>query len=424
MSLLLSFYEVCILGSDDFNHFDTRIFVNFLLLRINFLKMRYFLIFGFINFLLSGCSFKPISGHIELDDKSIHPMVYIVEPLTFSALCSSYEGKVIDSSAINDKGNFEFESVPNATFEKLYILTIQREGEKYPSKLDNGKPDSSNYIPFIYRPEGQVKINSKSSNFLAHAEIKGNVVSNEEIMNLIKNRINLHQKFHNKHAKDEHNLMDHELALYNFQNELVTSVENSNNVYLKALALRWASPSGDYERIPELVKETAKSLEKIAPNHAWASQIAAKSKLLPLTIGDSFPDFTLPMSNDSNSTIQNLLGSKITLIDLWASWCAPCRKENKNTLVPLWESMHEKGFQIIGYALDSDQKGWQSAIAKDGADRWPHASHLQGDDSPIFDSLRISTIPANYLIDNNRIIIAKNLHGEELIEFVEQWVSK
>ncbi|MFQ5448324.1 MAG: hypothetical protein ACE5FF_15470, partial [Saprospiraceae bacterium] len=70
------------------------------------------------------------------------------------------------------------------------------------------------------------------------------------------------------------------------------------------------------------------------------------------------------------------------------------------------------------YALDASRGAWVSAIEKDGAGRWPHSSGLRGDDAPLFRVLRLNTIPANFLLDADGKVVAKNLHGEELMEFV------
>lgn len=98
-------------------------------------------------------------------------------------------------------------------------------------------------------------------------------------------------------------------------------------------------------------------------------------------------------------------------------------KENKTTLVPLWQKYHNQGFQIVGYALDSSQKGWEKAMQSDGVDKWINASHLQGDESPVFDILHLTTIPSNYLIDSSGVIVAKNLHGEALTNFVQKYLN-
>lgn len=111
-------------------------------------------------------------------------------------------------------------------------------------------------------------------------------------------------------------------------------------------------------------------------------------------------------------------------MDIWASWCAPCRVENRDILVPLWERYNPQNFQIVAYALESSEKAWNNAIEKDGAHRWLHASHLEGDQNPFMDALRLKTIPANFLLDKEGRVLAKNLHGQDLIDFVDDYMEK
>jgi len=372
-----------------------------------------------------GCSQYPLSGHIDMSQSEMKPMLYLIDPISFGALVSSYEGKVIDSASIDDKGNFSFDKMPLFETTKMYMLTIQNPNEKYPTKLENDQIDKSNYIPFLYRNGENVTIHTRADHLLKDAVITGTTKQNEDIMHLIKNRYQLQKEFLKLEVEiNESNLLEHEKALYNYQKALMASVANSSDVAIHALALRWVSPNGDYERIPELVKETCEKLKQYDLNHPWALQICKKSATLPLAHGDILPDYALPMMNRDTVSLHKLLGAKLTLIDLWASWCAPCRHENKSTLVPLWDEFHTDGFQIIAYALDASEKGWKNAIDKDGANRWPHASHLNGDDSPFFKTLKISTIPANYLIDEKGIILAKNLHGDELQNWVSDYMKK
>ena len=109
-------------------------------------------------------------------------------------------------------------------------------------------------------------------------------------------------------------------------------------------------------------------------------------------------------------------------MDIWASWCAPCRVENRNVLVPLWENYNDRGFQIVAYGLESSKSAWENAIERDGAYRWLHASHLEGDQNPVMDSLRLRTIPANFFLDKKGKVLAKNLHGQDLIRFVQDYL--
>jgi len=375
--------------------------------------------------LFSACSRYPVSGHIDMVNSQKKPVIYLIDPVNFGSLLSSFEGKVIDSTTIDQKGNFQFTKMPASSEKKLYVITIQKHGEKYPTKLENDVPDSSNYIPFVFQAQENIKINSVANQLTKNASIESKIIDNQSIIKLIQNRSLLYGEYKAKSKiASEDQLLEAEKAKLEFQKSLIESVQNDKSVFVTALALRWISPNGDYERLPELVKSACLNLTQNAPDHLWTQQICAKSASLSLTPGDQFPDFPMPMKNLDTISLHSLLADKLTLIDLWASWCAPCHQENRNILVPLWDKYHQNGFQIIGYALDSSDKGWNNAISKDGADRWLHASHLQGDVSPLFDLLKISTIPANYLVNKEGIVLAKNLHGVELTAWVDNYMKK
>ncbi len=390
------------------------------------MNLKYSLLLFVLLALGYGCSQSPVSGHIVLNDAKIHKMIYLIDPVNFGSLVSSFEGKVIDSAMIDGKGNFAFSQIPGATDqEKMYLLAIHQQPEQYPNKLNNDNPDSGNYIPFVFEVGKSVHIRSEATGFLKNVAIQSDISGNREIIDLIQHRLkSFHDLLDINDETDEENLMEHEKAIYTFQKELVYSVQDSKNPLIHALALRWANTTGDYERIPELVKQTCQHMQRLKPDHTWTAQVCQQLARLPLSIGDTIPDFEMPMLHGDTVQLYTLLGSKITILDLWASWCAPCRKENRLTLVPIWDKHHKQGLQIIGYALDSSPKGWEQAILKDGADRWKHASHLQGDVSPFLDRLKVSTIPANYIIDDNGVILSKNLHGEELEAWISSYMDK
>jgi thiol-disulfide isomerase/thioredoxin len=356
-----------------------------------------------------------VSGTIQMNDGNKKSVVYLIDPSDFHSLATSYRGKLIDSAVIDKKGRFFFKQMPEHSEKKLYLLTLQNLNEKYPQKLENDHPDHSNYLPFIFQSSSRISITSSAKHFLKDASMSGSVEENKYVIQLSQKRIDLWNHYQNSLQSDlESFLIENEKALFHFQKSLTTSVSDQQDVLVRSLALRWASPSSDYERIPELVRETCQKVLLSDPDHPWTAQICALSGNLPLSPGQTFPDSQLPVLDGDTVNLYSLLGTKITLIDFWASWCAPCRKENKEVLVPLWDTYHKSGFQIIGHALDSSEKGWKNAIEKDGADRWVHTSYLQGDISPLMDVLKITTIPSNYLVDKNGTILAKNLHGEEL----------
>lgn len=372
-----------------------------------------------------GCSKYPISGYVNMRDSDIHPMVYLIDPIGFNALASSYEGSVIDSAMIDDNGNFSFKNVSNSLGKKMYLLTIQKSKGNYPNRLENDDLNLSNYLPFVYAPSSKIIIKSEANSFMRNAVIKSNISENSIIIQLIQKRFELANHYlKEQDDEDESNLLIAEKAKYDFQKELMNSVADNHDVAINALALRWISTNGDYERIPDFVKQTCQKLKISDPKHPWTVQICHKLSTLPLTVGDTFPDFPLPLMSGDTSMLYTILGKKLTLIDMWASWCAPCRHENKYTLVPLWDSYQQRGFQIVGYALDSSDKGWKNAVEKDGVNRWLHSSHLKGDVSPLFEKLKISTIPSNYLLNAKGVILAKNLHGDEIKKWVGAYLDQ
>jgi thiol-disulfide isomerase/thioredoxin len=105
---------------------------------------------------------------------------------------------------------------------------------------------------------------------------------------------------------------------------------------------------------------------------------------------------------------------KILLLEFWASWCGPCRKENPD-LVEVYRHYKGKGFEILGVALDKDKSEWLDAIDHDELP-WTNVCDLQGDRNEAAIIYGVSAIPANFLIDRNGIVLARNLRSEELAE--------
>lgn len=128
-------------------------------------------------------------------------------------------------------------------------------------------------------------------------------------------------------------------------------------------------------------------------------------------IGTMAPDFSAPNTDGKETSLKSALG-KLTLIDFWASWCGPCRKENPN-VVALYKDFHTKGLNIIGVSLDEKADKWKEAIAKDQL-TWTQISNLKGWEDPIAKRYFVDGIPATFLLDEKGIIIARDLRGAEL----------
>jgi thiol-disulfide isomerase/thioredoxin len=374
---------------------------------------------------ISACSGQPqLSGTIEREeDSDWGTMVYLIDPGSWKGVGSSYVGTVIDSASIGPDGGFAFDKLPMAPEPILLQLAIQRTNERFPNRLDNEQPATSNYFPLIWQDGEQIVITAKADRFQSSFTIHQPAPLNAAMLELCALRQSAFAKHLEADIASEENhgdLLAEEEALMAFQGELMQFAEDSPYLLPALTAIRWVSITGNYERIPEFLFTQAERWIAEQPQHPWAQQLAevADRTKLPVLIGDLLPDYPMPMLAGDTVSLHTLLGEHLTLLDLWASWCGPCRVQNRDFLVPLWDQYHQSGFQIIGYGLEASPKAWSRAIEADGAYRWPHASDLQGDDSPLFELLRLTTIPANLLLDAEGRVVAKNLHGEELMEYV------
>jgi peroxiredoxin len=144
--------------------------------------------------------------------------------------------------------------------------------------------------------------------------------------------------------------------------------------------------------------------------------------LKAVDIGKKAPDFTLNDINGKPISLSSKTGSKLLLIDFWAGWCSPCRKENPN-LVKIYKRFKDDGFEILGVSLDKTKEEWTMAIAADSL-TWTQVSDLQFWNSKAAKLFSVTSIPANFLLDRNGIIIAKNLRGERLLNVVMEHLGR
>ncbi len=141
------------------------------------------------------------------------------------------------------------------------------------------------------------------------------------------------------------------------------------------------------------------------------SLTAQISKAKNMRIGGEAPEIAEKSPEGEVVKLSDFRG-KYVLIDFWASWCGPCRKENPN-VVKVYNKYKSKGFEILGVSLDNSKDRWVSAIEKDQL-TWQHVSDLKKWGSPIAKSYGVSSIPYTVLLDKEGKILAKNLRGPML----------
>ncbi len=366
-----------------------------------------------------------IAGTIQMSS-DWKPMVYLVQPRSFAEIASNYSGLVLDSASVAADGSFAFPKAPKMDGDLLVQLCIQKAGNRFPNQLLDDNPLISNYMPLVLKQGQALEIRAEAHRFQASFFIQNPSAENRALLELRDIRLRAYQAeqvfLNAENPADEHQLLEQEAALHRFQKPLMDFADSSAGFWPALVATRWVSLTGDYERIPEFIFRQCEMWRAKLPETAWAKQLcqAGNREKLPVMVGDQIPDFVLPMSSGDTLNLHALLGKRLSILDIWASWCMPCRRENREVLAPIWAKYKDQGLQILGYSIDSSPAAWKAAIAKDLA-TWPHASHLSGDETPFLQTLRISTIPANFILDADGKVVAKNLHGEALEAFLEAY---
>ena len=169
------------------------------------------------------------------------------------------------------------------------------------------------------------------------------------------------------------------------------------------------------------MKELDTKLTELYPKNKYVEDFRLLvSELNVLPAGSMAPEISLNDYEGKPIKLSSLRG-KVVLIDFWASWCAPCRRENPE-IVAAYEKLKGNDFEIYGISLDNNMEAWNEAVERDKI-TWIQVSDLQRWESPVVKLYQVQAIPYNVLIDREGKIIAKGIKGDDLYNKVSMAIN-
>ncbi len=359
---------------------------------LTFLSLIFIKCFGQaeIEVTLSGMIFKPPVKELNLSQVFINP-----------------EGKKTYKDyhkfPIDNQGNFSFKGkVPSTDY---YVLRVGKDDinlilrENSSFKIYGDGSNISNFCNFVGSDE------SKIINDFSIISRKWNQKTDSALIAIDKDTTKI--KFINDYMEKQHTL---------FMNDLQTFIRANKN----SAALYFALPhiqTKDVAQLESVMNELnsafniSPTVKEIYRNYTESKKI--KEDAILVAPGKLAPDFEELMLDQKTKMKLSDLRGNVVLLDFWASWCAPCRKENP-ALVELYKKYKKDGFTIMSVSFDTDKEKWKSAIIADKLTWTNHVSDLGGWNSKVGKIYKVNSVPFTVLIDKDGKIIKLNLRGEAL----------
>ncbi len=306
--------------------------------------------------------------------------------------------KTLDSTSTDKEGNFE---LANSVKELDYYML---------------RTDPANVVFLILKGGETVSISGDAKNLDASYDVTGSEDSKlirqlrqfEKKLGDSLNKTFADFRLSNPEKADSFGsiLQSHySTTMQNFCEKLVR--ENMNSI-----ASLSATKYIDQSKNLDLLSALGESLNKSWPNNKYVKDyLGLLSELNKLPIGSAAPEISLPTPDGKTASLSSMRG-KVVLVDFWASWCGPCRKENP-FIVSIYQKYNSKGFDIFGVSLDDNAEAWKEAIKRDNL-TWPQVSELKKWASQSAKEYGVDAIPFSVLLDKEGKIIGKGLRGQEL----------
>lgn len=379
--------------------------------------MRKYVLIVLIALTIVGCTRKLDDG-IQISGTISGTEVRIVSLFELGVS----DSKELDVKKLPTNGKFSFEIT--ATEEGLYFLSA-----------DNG-----DFIVLILQPGDNVKVAAEGWNISQTYSVEGSPESEllaeyrkGYYLNLNKmaelNRTLFQSQSEDNYA-EVHAVVSKELEdLFQAQYELARSFITNNSTSMASLLVlndkfgtRYLfSDIKDLDLLEIVDKGLMKSYpgnkHAIAHHQRVLSLVEKANSTVEIVVGSEAPDICMVDVNGSKSCLTDFRG-KVVLIDFWASWCVPCRKTNPG-MVEIYKEYKEKGFEIYGISLDTNQENWRKAIEDDGI-TWKQVSDMKGNSSPVVQLYKISKIPTTLLLSRDGKILEIDPDHKRLLELLDE----
>ncbi len=281
--------------------------------------------------------------------------------------------RTIDSARL-DNGAFQFNTA--VQLPELYGLTLDKDGTPF----------------YVFLEEGPISVALDTSAYYRQTTVTGS-------------------KAHDRFV--DYSKRQREVQIADFIQEDPSSITTAYVLYRNF----------SYRLSPSEIRTYTGQLDPSLQNTQYATILLGLAdqleKVLP---GNKAPDFASTTPEGDVVSFSEFLGEGYVLLDFWAAWCGPCRRENPN-LVAAYQQYKDRGFNVFGVSLDKTKEAWVKAIEVDGL-TWPQVSELTFWNSEAAALYGVRAIPSNFLIGPDGTIVARNLRGEELREKLRELLGE
>lgn len=321
-----------------------------------------------------------------------------------------YEGdRKLDSAFVNEKGQFRLRRT--ASHPRLFTLVAGR--HHYPVILQNG--DKLSIRANLNDENGDYEVSGSdlSEKLRGFAAIQREKVRYEDQMNEDFAALSSKLDPQAVMALREEFILRYQTYMNDYTEKTVQFAQKNDDL-AGFYAMTTLEPEFAESELVAYADRIAGRYDDNAVVRHFLETVAVYKRL---AVGQPAPDFESLTANHRTVKLSDFQG-KYTLLDFWASWCVPCREENPN-IVEQYNRYKDAGFTVLGVSLDGNPGSWLRAVEEDGL-TWTNVSDLQAWKSDVVELYSIKAIPASYLLDPNGIILAKNLRGEQLEEFLKK----